>query len=325
MRALDLIDQIRRNLVVTAGTLPDYTDAVIYDEIDASLTTVFERIVTGARSGYWCKPYAFSTVVGTSKYRVPARAIVGGLEKVELAFSTTASYLPLPATTEEQAADYDRSPATSTSSPQAYVMRGDQVVILPTPNTVLPVRFWYYVRPSRCVAPQSGLSVTLRGQVTAFNPTARTITVNTPPFDQELAVPAAITSALQRIDVVHPDGWHELALVGATQTLAGSVFTVGGTDPLDEVQIGDFVRVSEQTDWPCLPDDFHDTLASATTVRILITLGLRQKAADLSERVTGDLQRFTDQISPRVKADPDTIPLGGGWGGVGAAWGGWWG
>lgn len=322
MRSLDIIERIRRNLVVTVATLSDYSDDVLYDETDDCLMTKFERSVVSARSGYWCKPAVFTTVPGTSKYRIPPRAVTQGLEKVEIALSSTAQYVPLVATTEESAADYDRAPSTNQGNPEAYVVRGDQLVLLPTPSAALSLRVWYYVRPSRLVAPQSGPSVTQRGRVTGVNSAARTITVDVVPFDQEVG-PGAITSANQRIDVIHPDGWHELALIGATQTLAGLIFTVGGTDPLDEITIGDFVRAAEQTDWPALPDDFHRTLADLTSVQILIQLGLAEKAGQIGELAAGDTLRFVDLIAPRVKADPPTIPLGGGWGG-GGSFRGWW-
>lgn len=325
MRGLDIIERIRRNLVVTAGTLPDYTDDVLYDEVDDCLMTKFERAIVSARSGYWCKPLSLTTTSGRAKYRIPARAVTQGLEKIEIAQSSTATYVPLAATTEEQAADYDRAPSSSLGNPQAYVVRGDQITLLPTPSSALSLRLWYYVRPSRIVAPQSGATVTLRGQVTAVNTTARTVTVNALPFDQEISPPAAITSGLQKIDIVQGDGWHELALVGATQTLAGLIFTVGGSDPLDEVTTDSYVRVSEQTDWPAIPDDFHRTLADLTSVQILTQLGLDSKAGQIAELAGGDMLRFIDLITPRVKADPPTIPLGGGWAGGGfGGWRGWW-
>lgn len=319
MRGLDIIEQIRRNLMVTAGTLPDYTDAVLYDEMNTALHTTFEDVVASARSGYWCKPVFLTTANGRPKYRIPARAVVGGLEKVEIAMSSTADYVPLPACTEEQAADYERN-AANLGSPQAYVVRGDQIVILPTPNASLPLRLWYYIRPSRLVAPQSGALVTSRGRITSINTSTRVIIVDVLPLDQETVGNPPLSGNITPCDIVHKDGWHELSMVNITiSNYAGTTLTVAGTESMDEVELGDYLRFAEQTDWPCLPDDFHRMLADVTSAAVLVQLGLSDKAAQITELVGPAAVRFKDLITPRVKADPPTIGLGGGWGG-GSRW-----
>jgi hypothetical protein len=317
MNSTQLAKIVRRNLTVTAGTLSDYTDVVLYEEMTHILHSVFERAIVNARSGYWCKPSFLTTASSRPKYRIPARSVVGGLEKIDIASSTTSEYCPLVATTEEQASDYETAPQ-NVGQPQAYVVRGDQVILLPTPNSAWPMRFWYYVRPSKLCAAQTA------GTVTAVNTTARTITVNSVPNDHTDPLSPVVMAASGTLDVIHPNGWHELAVVGGAYTLAGVTFTIGGTAPLDEVELGDVVRVADQTDWPALPDDFHRPLADLVSIAVLEQIGLDSKAAAMAEKVAPDLLRFQDLIVPRVKADPPTIGLGGGWGGGGfAQWRGW--
>lgn len=302
MRTDELVTAVRLSSFLPDAHA-DFTTARIQLELNDIMLEVFGAAVVGARGGYWLKTATTTLTASKNVYRIPARATVGGLEAVELAQGTS-QFVKLVQVAPEEAALY-AGPTGTTGTPSRFYVRGDQIVLLPTPDSgSYTLRFHYYVRPSRLVTQQSSTlgSGTIRGQITAINTAARTLTVNVVPFDQELGTPAAITSALQRIDVVHPDGWHELALVGATQTLAGSVFTVGGSDSFDEIVVGDFVRSAEQTDWPCLPDEFHRTLADAAACVALTSVGAADKAAFISGKVTADVQRLASLIEPRIKS-----------------------
>lgn len=311
MNTAELIARVRRNVFMTSATHPDYTDAVIIDELNDQLFTLFERAIVETRSGYWVQTQDYTVTSGVSSYRLPPRAC--GFEKVEIGYGSPAAYSRLPEASEAHARLWEGS-AGMLGAPQAYVLRGDQLVLLPTPdNSTYTIRVYYYIRPSRLVLPQStgvgGVGGTVRGQIT--NVVGNVITVSNLPFDQELASPVAITSGLQQIDVVKANGWHELAVVGVNQTNNGttSITVPTGTD-LSEVDFAagkDYVRAAEQTDWPCLPDDFHRCLADAVSVKIMTQLNMAAKAGQLAASVSADLQRFQSLISTRVKSEPRTI------------------
>lgn len=283
----------------------DYTDARILTELNKTQQTVFGREVVQARGGHWRDEQLTTTTAGRALYRIPGRAIAGGLEKIEIADSGGA-YQPMTETTPYRAGEL-AGPANNPSRgfPAYYLIDGDQVQLIPAPSGAYTLRMRYYRRPGRLVAQQ--VTGTERGRVTAVNTTARTIVVNAVPFDQELAVPAAITSGLQRLDVIHPDGWHEVALTGVTQTLSVATFTIGGTVDMSKVEVGDYVRVAEQSDWPSLPDDFDRTLADATAIVILTSMNDGPKASVLAQKMGADLQRFRSLLKPRVKDSPRII------------------
>ena len=83
------------------------------------------------------------------------------------------------------------------------------------------------------------------------------------------------------------------------------------------MEIGDFVRVAEQTDWPQLPDEWHSTLANIAAVSILNQLAQSDVAQATWASASNDLERFSAQIQPRTKTEPRLIvadlPLFGGW------------
>lgn len=315
MNSADLLTALRYTAWIgDAAAYTAYTDARLLVELDNKLNSVFADIVIKARNGYWAKEIIATTVIGRSRYRIPYRSAVGGLEKVEVADSTGGSWYRCKEVPLSEAQVYEGPLSGNPGQPIVYTIQGDQVELLPTPSAVVPLRFTYYIRPSRLVPQQSTTAGggTVRGLITAHNTTLRTLTVALLPLDQDLTPPAAITTANQLIDVVHPNGWHELALVGAAQTIAGVgpfTITIGGTADLSDIEDGDFVRVAEQTDWPCLPDDFHRSLADVAAIKVLIEQSRPDNAAAVEGNVGNDLERFRSLLLPRVKSEPKTIPV----------------
>lgn len=308
MRSEELEAACRQSAYIgDAANYPSYPQSVVLGEINAKLQSAFEDIVTKARSGYWLHEFLYTTTATNARFRIPPRSVVGGLEKVEI--SPAATGQPFTKLDEIPQSIVQNYEGQSPGFPYLYTVQGDMVEVIPAPTAGMVVRMTYYARPSRLVPSQSDPNGTVRGRITTLAGIAsRQVTVNALPFDQSLTVPAAITTATQRIDIVHPDGWHELSLVDATQTIAGLVITIGGTDPLGDIQVGDFVRVADQTDWPCLPDDFHQPLADTAAVKIMGQLNMLEKAKNLETTNNNDLARFRSLLLPRVKADPKQIP-----------------
>lgn len=304
MNSDELIEDVRQEVFVDAsGTaFPDYDDARLRKECWDALMATFGRAITQARQGYWLKQQFISQAQFTPKVQIPYRAVNGTLEQVAIADSSTTKYIKLEEVTETRAQDYERAPGTY-GQVLKYCIRADQVVLLPSPSQAYNVRLSYYLRPSKLVEPQTA------GRVTAVNTTARTITVNSVPLDRDTGIAIATGAS---IDVVHPGGWFEVALVGAASTLAASTFTIGGTAPMDEIAVGDYVRAAGQTDWPALPEDHHRTLAKVTAVAVCKQLHMLAKADALSDAANGDMQRFTDLLVSRVKAEAPVLkaPLG---------------
>lgn len=306
MNTTELLAKLRLNTLLE-DTAVDYTDAVLLTELNDSLTTKFQQLVLDADSGYWLQSTTVTTTVGQAAYRIPPRSI--GLSKVEIVGvnASNASYCRLPRTTEGHS-DLFQTTVGGVGTPQCFVTRGDQIVLLPTPdNSGYTLRISYYIRPSRLQVSQNNVSGTDRGRVLSFNTVTRAVLVNAIPFDQSLASPAAITSGVNTIDVIHPNGWQELAVVGSAQTFAGNIFTIPTDVDMGEIQVGDYVRASDQTDWPPIPIDFHRCLVDVTSVKVLIQQDNQPKAAGIASDVNADIGRFATLISQRVKEEPVTV------------------
>lgn len=312
MNATELIARVRRAAFIPT-THPTYIDQIILDELNDSLRSIYEDLVTIPRQGHWLQQYTFTSVVGTSNYRIIPRAVVGGIEKVEIGIAGGSLYA-LDQVTENHAQYYESFGGT-TGVPLYYVIRGDQLDFLPTFNSAMTVRVTYYIRPSLLVPAQSVI-VNNRGRITGITPGTGTIT-----FLDSSSIPTYQTGPLAgqfintqtgtfaQIDVIHPNGTFELSLVGVqvTNGLTASI-TVPTTTDFSNVALGDFVRGANETDWPPLPEEFHRCVADTAAVKIMLQLNMTAKAGALAQSVAGDIERLRKLIeAPRTRRQPKRI------------------
>lgn len=269
MYTAELIADVRTSAHLNAAD-DVWTDAQIKIELLNAQHTEFGDTIVSARAGAWCKSHAVTTTAGRTRYRIPYRACAGIGKSIEL---DTGGSLP-------------------------YQIEGDQIVFDTAPNAGTVLTWRYYLRPSTLVDTQTA------GRVTGVDTAALTVTVNTVPTNKVTAVTVASGDIL---DVVHPNGWHELAVVNTTATLAGATFTFPTGTDLSDVEIGDYVRAADQTEWPCLPDDYHAVLCLVTGARIKDKSGHKDKAAALRMMATADLARFANVLEPRLKDTREAI------------------
>lgn len=342
MNSLEMCAQIIANGFLPAAH-PNYSLTVpgqLIKELNDTVTQNFERAIVNARQGYWLHSTLITCVAGTTRYRIPHRAASTGLDRVELADSLASAFYPLNERPGRQALD-DEIPGTAggngQGSPRSYEIRGEHIALLPTPNAAYVLRVWYYARPSQLVLPQSptftGTSavdstITDRGRITVAPVGAgRTVTVNAIPFRMNQTTPASIVTNVDRVDVVKPNGWYETVLVEAGQTFSGSVITFLGSDPLGDIEVGDYVRAADESEWPPLQKDFHRLVCDIGSLAVLTQLTFFEKAQVFGQKAASDMERFRDVLQPRVKDQareidfPDHILNGGGGSGRRGAWG----
>lgn len=331
MNTYDLAYQVLANAFLDPTSHPDYPldpgttiPYQLYRELNDVMTQNFERMVVNARSGYWLRNEVVTTVAGTHSYRLPARMCTGGLERVEIARTSTSAFQPLMQESGTEAVRWEIE-NNGRGTPERFELRGDAIVLLPTPDSSsYQVRIWYYQRPSLMVTPQassSGLSSasygslkapgfgpTMRGLITSLNATTRSVTVTSVPNDMLWSASGAALVNGFRVDIVRGYGWFEVAASDMQVSgLSGNTFTLGGTNSLVDIagaindQHPHYVRHIGQTDWPAVPVDFHRTLADLATVSVLTQLHHLEKAAAYAEKINGDLQRFGELLQPRVK------------------------
>lgn len=295
MNSDELIAAVR-----TSGQIPSadatYTSAQIRTELYNALTTFFEAPIVNSREGYWLKQYVVTCTPGLAVYRLPHRSITNSAERVEIS-TDGVRYHQLNKLGVRDASQYEGA----TGNPCAYTMRGDSVQLFPTPSAGCRLRVHYYLRPSVLVAPQSAAN---KGLIATVG--TNSLVLGALPDDMVVTPNVAIASG-SRVDVVRPNGSHEVIVVSAVATISTLTLTFDSTVDLSMVAVGDYVRAEDQSEWPALPKDFHRTLADCTAMLILVSKGYQAKAQVLSAKVKADLDRFTDLIQPRVMDSPRVV------------------
>lgn len=309
MNTTEMLAQLRLNCLLEDSAI-DYPDTVLLREMSDALSTKFQDTIVGFRNGTWQASYFQPVTAGQARIRFDAPVTV--VSKIEIGNGSSANYddinfMRLPLVSEGHSDLFEAS-YNGTGSPQAYVLRGNDIVLLPSPdNGGYVLRITYFRRPPRLFPSQNSLAGTDRGRVTAFSATLRTITVNALPFNMNQVTPAAVVSG-DRIDVVKSNGWFDSSLIHQPISNIGALtLTISGTQPMRDINVGDYVRSFGQSDWPMLPEDFHRCVVDVTTVKILVQRGYSQKATNFAGDVSADLQRFQSLYADRVREEPRII------------------
>lgn len=312
MNTTEMLAQLRLNTLLEDSAV-DYPDAVLLRELSDSLTTKFQDVIVGFRNGTWQHQYFQPVTAGMPRYALASNVTVLG--KVEIGYGSAATVAALDqinftrlSKVDEGHADLFEGSYSGLGQPQAYVTRGNNLVLLPTPdNGGYVLRITYYRRPPRLTTSQNSVSGTDLGRITAINTTTRVLTMNGYPINYAIPVPAAVTIG-NSIDVIRPSGWYEPVVANAVVASFGSTaFTFNAPVDLRDVQIGDYVRASGTSDWPMLPEDFHRCVVDVCSAKILIQRGYTQKASNFAGDVTADMARFDGLYSNRTREEPRKI------------------
>lgn len=309
MRSDQVLKRIRRTgWISDAAAWPDIGDQDLLDEFNDRYLALMTDEIVEARAGYGLKKFPIVCTAGVARYPVPGRTIGGGWDALQISTTSATTFEPLDRIEARDVWMY--SSAVSPGMPQRYCVQDDNIEIYPPPVSNFTLLYWYYQCPSDLVFQQSSTDNggVVRGLISALNKTARTFTAIVP-FDMSLTVPAAITTAVQLVDIVRGSGNFPTVAYSLTQSFTGSAWTIGGTQSLEDVQNGDWVRMVGQTDWPMnTSKEHHRMLCDRAAMEILREIGTPEDAAALALTVGADQQRFRGIRRPQVKNAPKMIP-----------------
>jgi hypothetical protein len=274
----------------------DFTDTKILDSGSENLRERYAAVLQNRREGYWLHRESVSASATTNEYRIPARAIAQGLEKVEVSY-TGLTWVKLNPMFDSDAGLYD---STSPGQPNWFSLEADYVRIYPMPDTSCTIRFSYALRPSRLRA------LSALGAVVSA-PTSSTIRVSSDP--------TALIGASGTLDVVNTTGCNEVAIVALPFSAIASAgggnydITITGGASLTRIAAGQVVRPADQTDYIPLPVELHDSLVRRVAGMYLIEAGDSEQGNTLLAAAEASIKRF-QETSPRVKGQPFKVKSG---------------
>ncbi len=251
-------------------------------------TSLISQILS-AREGYYLKYVDYDpTLYPLGLFPIPPQAIGGALEAVQIVVDPSI----IPVNRLEQSEQFSTQAPTSTS--YGYFIQGNLIQVLPAPTMGGVLRIWFTRRPNTLTATSAA------GYISAIN--GAVITVSALPSTFAVGTLVDLCQAQPTFDVL---GEREVAAISGTDvTLDAAV---------DDLVIGDYLCLANQTPVPQIPVEFRPLLEQRVAVMIYELQGYLDKmkaAGDKLKRMEEDLFKL---IAPRVHSQTKVVnPQNGG-------------
>jgi hypothetical protein len=330
----ELITQVR-NLAQVPDNDEDITDEFILTQAYLGLLERFTQPVVMMRNGTWLHSETFVTTAGVSRYRLPSRSIVQGLEKLECAMgvglgnANSSQWYLLNIQTNVQATDYEG--LNYLGRPAAFTYVGDTIEIFPTPTQGWTIRMWYYLQPSEFVT-SAGSDLWSSGlnEITSIGGDQYSLVFENNTLD-------TYASSGLRLDLQFLNGNAEYPVIDATMVYSGTPNTITVTLNANQADIlarsltntntYGFVASNPTFVIP-LPRELCNALVSYVGAVVLAEKGDAEKAQVFSQKAELAIKNIVDLAMPRAKGQPNVFKTRntylrrriGRWG-----WGGGWG
>ncbi len=226
----------------------------------------------------------YTVTASQASYDIPARAIGMVAREIHLVDSS-GNITNLPRMAPEDLA------TTNVSAPTAFYLRGNSIVLYPTPSTTAStLRVYYHVRPGDLVAATAGATIS------AIDTGTNVITVTT--------IPSTWVTG-DTFDLIKKNGAHEYRSTGLTSTLiSGTAITLPSLP--SDLAVGDYVALEGFSPLVQLPPDFQPVLATLVAAEILINQS-QPGGKELMDRGIKLLETAQKLITPRVVGEPQVI------------------
>ena len=273
----------------------EFSSTVINQMANQVLELVFSPLVENCRAGFWYHTFTRTLGTGNPYVRLPPRTFPA-IEQVDVSMDGQ-HWAPLTEALEseqtEWMADYGAN-----AIPTAYVIRGSSLYLLPAARVDgCQLRVKASVRPSTLVSSQAGVGV-----ITDIDYDNRVLELTSLPVDRLAGDTTIVSGAI--CDVIEPRAQFELSLVDAQVIVVDPTHVqVAAGHTLARLEIGDYLRVAGQSDWPQLPISFHSLLGTITAIPIARQRDLLDRAQMLSTAASASLQRLEGHLKPRVRVD----------------------
>lgn len=295
MQSTEIIQRVRE--LADVGTeleFPAITDAMILDIATSKLRSVLGKHITDSDSGQWLQSELVTCVESRTKYRLPRRCLNGGVYQIEI--WTSSEWRPIDMVTAKHSRQY-------TSPLAAVSIQGDSLMTLLPGNGTLKV--WYYLCPSRIVPAQAD------GRITAIDLGTRKLSWNNNPKVAQNGTLGAVLNTTDNptIDIVSPTGWHQCQITDMPLTITSGGIIAPAGYAIEDIQVGDCIRASGQTDWPALPEEDHSMLAGMVAIVVAQINNDQEKAQQIAQTIATEYQEFPNKLTPRVRTQSRRIPL----------------
>lgn len=282
----DLIEDILLLGHVPTGN-NTFTDAKILRLANMELQLSVTKQILATRGGYYLD-YEDYPIAEDGLYVIPSGAIGGALANVELVQEPTI----IPVNQIEESEQFSTNSPTAIS--YGFFMRGNYVQILPLPNVGV-ARLWFFRRTSQLI------ETTSASQIQAINGAVYTVG----------SIPSTIVEG-SFVDVLGDQPPFNILGDNA------EIIDITGTDitldaAADDVAVGDWIALHNQTPIPQIPVEFRLLLAQRVVCKIYELQGYEEKLKAAKEALKEYMSDTFSLLTPRVKSQTKIItsPSGG--------------
>ena len=281
-----LLASIRRRASIPTTSTTGSDDTALLAYVNEELQLHMAAQLVSVREEYYVR-HADTALSGTS-YRIPTRAIAGGLRNVQLLNSSGKPVFQLSRLSQEKLPEYADKTQTI-----GYLVEGNNIRLYPSASFggATSLRLSYFERPSEIVPVQNGAR-----PITLINTGTNTVTISsTTGFSTSL--PVDFIKATPNFETISIDSTPSST---TSTTLTFSSLPSG-------LAVGDYVALAQTSPVPQLPVEFHPILAQRAAIRFLAAIGDATQL-DLARQ---ELARMEEALltltTPRVEGGPRKI------------------
>lgn len=248
--------------------------------------TVIVPAITSARLEFFVKYIDVPLVANQSEYKIPYRAIGRMLRFLELRTATNDLVKDLSYISPE---DVGRLTSLAGGDPWAFTMRGDYVVLLPTPTAAnYNLRLYYELAPAKLVQESDA------GVVQSFDTNTGIITLS-----------GAVTdfSTGQYMDIIDGKSGNTNKAEDILNTnVSGNLVTFSAASLPWNLAVGDYVCLSNESPVLQIPNEMHQALVQSVVCRLLEALSDFEGLAAAKVRRDEIISTALKVINPRVES-----------------------
>lgn len=283
-----LLDQIRKG-----ASFPNYQGRLKDEDLlafaDQETQIQILPMMLSLREDFFVFSEEVPVTAGVSTIPLPQRAIGRVLREVTI-LDANQTYYNLSKLPIEDVWQFQRSTTTSASVPNYFYLKGDKLILVPTPSSSdVSLTLTYFFQPSQLV------KSTLTSRV--LSTTSHSITLTTLP-------PAGFaTNAL--VDVLEGEPIHtprhiNLAITGVSGN------TLSFAEEITAVP-GDFVSLAGKASVVMLPTEVIGVLVQATICKTLEALGLVNELKVSQDRLMMRIRAANALLAPRVEGAKEKV------------------
>lgn len=263
-----------------------FTASQIITLADRELQTSLIAQILGTRGGYYLDYEDFDTDGNNNltEFPIPSQAIGGALANVQIIVSPSI----IPVNQIDQSEQFSEIAPTSTT--YGYFIRGNTVNVLPAPS-IGTVRLWFLRRPNALVATSAA------AQITAI--ASNVITVSSLPATFAVGTVCDLCQDQPTFDVLSNPSITGISSLDVTLDAVP-----------DDLAIGDWLCLENQTPVPQIPVEYRPLLEQRVVVKIYELQGylekmnaamgvLKQMEMDTLKIITPRVQNQTKVINPQ--------------------------